>query len=231
MTLLFKAASEGQEVAVLSERRAATGGVSYLWTGALGVQPMLAAALALLFAPLMLVIGLLIYIEDGGPVFFVQKRVGRGGLLFPCVKFRSMRPTAEAELAALLDRDPAARLEWEQTQKLQSDPRVTRIGAALRRHSLDEIPQLFNVLIGQMELVGPRPIVPAEIKRYGRRFSAYCAVRPGLTGLWQVNGRSDTSYRRRVAIDVCYARNKSPALDLLILAATAPIVIFGRGSY
>lgn len=227
MTLLFKAVSEDQEVAVRPTIR----GPSYLWTGALGVQPVLAAALLLLFAPLMLVLALLIYIEDGKPVFFVQKRVGRGGLLFPCVKFRSMRPTAEAELAALLDRDAEARQEWEQTQKLQSDPRVTRIGAMLRRHSLDEIPQLFNVVVGQMELVGPRPIVPAEIKRYGRRFPAYCAVRPGLTGLWQVNGRSDTSYRRRVAIDVCYSRNKSPALDLTILLATVPIVLFGRGSY
>jgi exopolysaccharide production protein ExoY len=176
-------------------------------------------------------LSLFIYVEDGGPVFFVQQRVGKGGRLFPCIKFRSMHVQAEKELEGLLAMDPAARYEWAATQKLQCDPRVTKVGAILRRHSLDELPQLLNVLFGHMELVGPRPIVPAEVERYGRRIAAYCAVRPGLTGLWQVNGRSDTSYRRRVAIDVVYARTKSPALDIRILAATGPIVLFGRGSY
>lgn len=195
------------------------------------VQSVLALLLLIAVAPVMVATAVLIFIEDGGPVFFVQKRVGRGGRLFPCVKFRSMQPNAEADLAALLQTSPDARREWAETQKLQVDPRVTRIGSILRRYSLDELPQLMNVAVGHMEFVGPRPIVPSETVRYGRRIAAYCAVKPGLTGLWQISGRSNVRYRRRIAIDVIYARNKSAALDLKIVLATAPAVLFSRGSY
>ena len=195
------------------------------------VQGLLATALLLFLLPLLLVVGLLIFVEDGGPVIFIQHRVGRGGRAFPCVKLRTMRMGAESELEAILARDPAARMEWAATQKLQVDPRVTRIGLVLRRLSLDEVPQLINVLLGHMNIVGPRPIVPAEIPRYGRRFSAYCSTRPGLTGLWQVSGRSDVSYRSRVALDVLYAKSRSPIFDLKILLVTVKIVLGRRGSY
>jgi exopolysaccharide production protein ExoY len=190
------------------------------------------ALLALVFlAPVMLAVALVIYLQDGGPVVFAHRRIGREGRHFRCLKFRSMAVDAEARLQEVLARDPLARVEWEQDHKLRNDPRVTRLGAFLRRTSLDELPQLFNVLRGEMSLVGPRPIVDAEIVKYGRHFQQYCAVRPGITGLWQVNGRNDTSYRSRVAMDCLYARRRSLVLDAYIIAATVPAVLARRGSY
>ena len=184
-----------------------------------------------LFAPLMLLTALMIILQDGGPILFGHTRVGRGGRAFKCFKFRSMVVDAEARLQSLLDRDPQARQEWAANQKMRVDPRVTAFGALLRKASIDELPQLFNVLRGEMSIVGPRPIVRAEIVRYGHDYSYYCAVRPGITGLWQVSGRNDVSYRERVALDVRYARCRSLGLNLSIILRTIPAVLLRKGSY
>jgi lipopolysaccharide/colanic/teichoic acid biosynthesis glycosyltransferase len=182
-------------------------------------------------APLMLIISLLIYLEDGGPVLFAQSRQGFGGRSFRCYKFRSMGVDSESRFHDYLTQHPEARAEWNRHHKLKNDPRITAVGGFLRKCSLDELPQLLNILKGEMTFIGPRPIVQAEVVRYGRYYRYYCAVRPGLTGLWQVSGRNDASYRSRVAMDVVYARSKTPILDLRILFATIPAVLFRRGSY
>lgn len=192
----------------------------------------LIALVALIFlAPLMITVAFLVYAQDGGPAIFAHKRLGKGGRHFRCLKFRSMAMDAEERLAELLARDPVARAEWEKDHKLRDDPRVTKLGAFLRKSSLDELPQLLNVLRGEMSLVGPRPIVDAEVPKYGRRFRHYCAVKPGITGLWQVSGRNDTSYRSRVAMDCIYAERRSALLDAKIMVATVPAVLLSRGSY
>jgi lipopolysaccharide/colanic/teichoic acid biosynthesis glycosyltransferase len=190
------------------------------------------ALLALIFIiPLLATIAVAIKLADGGPVLFSHRRIGRDGQPFGCLKFRSMVVDAEERLARLLAVDELARQEWLKDHKLRDDPRVTPLGSFLRRSSLDELPQLFNVLRGEMSIVGPRPIVQAEVARYGRRFASYCAVRPGITGLWQVSGRNDVSYRRRVACDVVYARRKSLGRDVFIIVWTVPAVLKGQGSY
>jgi undecaprenyl-phosphate galactose phosphotransferase len=188
------------------------------------------AVLALIFlSPLLLAIA--VYVKaDGGPALYEQTRIGRGGRHFRCWKFRTMVVGAEQRLLALLASDPAAAAEWAETQKLTSDPRVTGIGAVLRRTSLDELPQLLNVLHGDMSLVGPRPITDAEVERYADDIATYCAVRPGVTGLWQVSGRSQTSYAHRVQLDVRYVRNWSLLWDLSILLRTIPAVLSRRGA-
>lgn len=192
----------------------------------------LLAFLALVFvAPLMLAVALAIWLQDRGPVLFAHRRIGRGGRSFYCLKFRSMALDAEARLAELLAADPDAHAEWARDHKLRNDPRITPLGVFLRQSSLDELPQLVNVLRGDMNLVGPRPIVDAEISRYGRRFERYCAVKPGITGLWQISGRNDVSYRSRVAMDCLYAKSKSPLLDAWVLVATIPAVLLRKGSY
>jgi lipopolysaccharide/colanic/teichoic acid biosynthesis glycosyltransferase len=185
----------------------------------------------LVLAPVMILIAMAVFCHDGGPVVFAHRRVGRNGRSFPCFKFRSMAADAERRLNELLANDPAARAEWEKDHKLRNDPRVTRLGAFLRKSSLDELPQIFNVLRGEMRLVGPRPIVDAEIKKYGHRFKHYCAVKPGITGLWQVSGRNDVSYRARVAMDCLYAQRHNVALDMKVLALTVPAVLMRKGSY
>lgn len=195
------------------------------------VNRVLALALIIFLLPLLVAVALAVWTQDKGPVFFAQRRLGLGGRSFRCLKFRTMAVDAEARLASLLSRDPFARAEWERDHKLRKDPRVTPIGSFLRKSSLDELPQLFNVLRGEMNLVGPRPIVEAEICRYGRRYAHYCSVRPGITGLWQVSGRNDVSYRTRVAMDSLYATRRSLGLDLYILATTIPVVLARRGSY
>lgn len=196
------------------------------------VLDVLLASGALIFlGPVMLLVGLAIKIQDGGPVFFGHQRLGYRGRSFSCWKFRSMVMDADVRLAELLASDPAARREWEADHKLRRDPRVTWLGRFIRTSSLDELPQLFNVLIGEMSLVGPRPIVAGEIHRYGRWFRDYCAVRPGITGLWQVSGRNNVTYRQRVAMDVVYARTRSVRLYLTLIAATVPAVLMRRGSY
>jgi exopolysaccharide production protein ExoY len=193
---------------------------------------MLGALIVLAIAfPVMVLVALAVKATSRGPVLFAHRRVGRGGRRFACLKFRTMAVDADAQLKALLDRDPAARAEWQSCQKLRRDPRVTSIGRFLRRTSLDELPQVFNVLLGDMSLVGPRPIVESEIPRYGRHFAVYCRVRPGVTGLWQVQRHAGTSYRRRVAFDVAFARGRSLRLYLVILARTVPAVLSGKGAW
>ncbi len=181
-------------------------------------------------APVLVVIAVAVRTQDGGSPIFVHHRLGRGGVLFPCLKFRSMVIDSQARLDELLATDPMAAAEWARDQKLRNDPRITQLGQWLRKTSLDELPQLFNVLAGQMNLVGPRPIVESEVWRYGRYYSLYCIVRPGITGLWQVSGRNDLSYRRRVVLDTVYARSRSLAVDLAIMLRTVPAMLSGRGS-
>lgn len=190
------------------------------------------AALALIaLLPVLLVVFLLVKLTSRGPGIFVQQRVGRRGVLFPCLKFRTMVVDADEALAAVLAQSSRAREQWARDQKLRDDPRITWIGALLRKSSLDELPQLFNILAGQMSVVGPRPIVTSEISRYGARFSSYCSVRPGLTGLWQVSGRNDISYSSRVRLDSLYARKRSFALNVSICLRTVPAVLSKSGSY
>jgi len=189
-----------------------------------------AVILLIVLLPVLLIVTLVVVVTDPGPVFFAHRRVGRDGRTFPCLKFRSMYVGAEEKLAAILQADPALRAQWIKNHKLESDPRITPIGAFLRLTSLDELPQLINVIRGDMSLVGPRPIVAAEVPRYGRFIASYYSVRPGLTGLWQVSGRSLTTYRRRVAMDVIYVRSKSLFLDIKLIVATVPAVLAGRGS-
>jgi undecaprenyl-phosphate galactose phosphotransferase len=188
-----------------------------------------AAVLVLLFAPLL--IGLAVCVRrDGGPAFYRHRRIGAGGRSFGCIKFRTMVTDSDRVLDQLLATDTAAAAEWAATQKLRNDPRVTRLGRFLRRSSLDELPQLFNVLRGEMSLVGPRPIVQAEVARYGDGIEYYYETKPGLTGLWQVSGRSDTSYQRRVRLDVWYVRNWTLWHDVAILLKTIPAVFLQRGA-
>ena len=182
-------------------------------------------------SPLFLIVALMLR-ADGGPAFFAHQRVGRGGKLFGCLKFRSMVIDSQTRLEALLASDPAARAEWEATRKLKNDPRITPIGRFLRSTSLDELPQLINVLRGEMSLVGPRPVQEAEIDRYyGASAAHYMAVRPGITGLWQVSGRSETSYESRVALDVAYVSRPSLLADLSILLRTPVAVVSRRGAH
>jgi undecaprenyl-phosphate galactose phosphotransferase len=189
-----------------------------------------ALILGLLFLPLILAIIALIRIE-GEPILFWHKRIGRNGRIFHCVKFRTMVRNAEHVLRHLLNEHPELRDEWTKNFKLRNDPRITMTGRVLRLTSLDELPQLWNVLRGEMSLVGPRPVVRAELLRYGRNASRYLAVKPGLTGLWQVKGRNDTTYRRRVAMDKFYVQNQSILLDFYILAATPTAVLRRNGAY
>jgi Undecaprenyl-phosphate galactose phosphotransferase WbaP len=182
--------------------------------------------------PLVLTIALMIAITSRGPVLYGQKRLGKNGREFVAWKFRSMVCDADERLELYLAAHPALQEEWRLTRKLRNDPRVTWIGALLRRSSLDELPQLWNVLRGEMSLVGPRPIVRDEIPRYGEEgYRLYIKTRPGLSGLWQVSGRSDTSYRERVALDSYYVHNWSVWLDLVILARTLRVVFLGKGAY
>jgi len=195
-----------------------------------GLDIACALGLAMVFSPVLVAAAVLLGRSDG-PVLFTQSRLGRGGREFPVYKFRTMVPNAAALLEDVLARDPALRAEWEQTFKLKNDPRVTPIGRFLRKTSLDELPQLWNILRGDMSLVGPRPIEPFEIAKYGRHARHYFAQRPGLTGLWQVSGRSDASYARRVALDAYYAKNRSLRLDLAIVLKTIKVVLTGNGAY
>jgi lipopolysaccharide/colanic/teichoic acid biosynthesis glycosyltransferase len=188
-----------------------------------------AVVLAILFSPLMITAS--IVLARTGGVIYRHKRVGFGGKTFECLKFRTMVPDADQLLHEILAEDDTLKAEWLQGHKLRRDPRVTPIGHFLRRTSLDELPQLWNVLRGEMSLVGPRPVTREELLRYGRASAAYLAVKPGITGLWQTMGRNDTDYRRRVAIDVYYVRNQTLLLDTYILAKTVRVVLAGDGAY
>lgn len=188
-----------------------------------------ATFLLALLLPLLGVVALLVSM-DGGPVFFRHKRVGRGGKTFGCLKFRTMIQDAEDTLKDYLALHPEAAEEWEKTRKLSFDPRITTIGKALRSSSIDELPQLINVIKGDMSLIGPRPITAEELDLYGSKAEYYKAVRPGITGLWQVNGRNDLSYEQRMAMDVEYVKNWSLLLDARILLRTPRVVLSREGA-
>jgi exopolysaccharide production protein ExoY len=191
-----------------------------------------AIALIIVVLPLVCLIILTIILNGQRP-FYSHVRIGRGGRQFGCLKFTTMRRDADATLAQLLQHDPAAKLEWETNRKLRRDPRITRIGRILRATSLDELPQLINVLVGQMSLVGPRPVTHAELTEfYGPlETAAYSSIRPGLTGLWQVSGRSEVGYESRVALDTLYAQRLSLRTDLMILVRTIDVVVRQRGAW
>lgn len=189
------------------------------------------AASVLLVFLLPVMLALYVWVRaDGGPAFYGHERIGRDGRRFQCWKFRSMHVNGDIILAATLEACPKARAEWAQRQKLSHDPRVTAAGRLLRKSSLDELPQLFNVLGGTMSLIGPRPIVAAELLRYGHRGAAYLRCRPGITGLWQVSGRSRTTYARRVALDSVYAKRQGFLLDAHVLLKTVPVVLLRHGA-
>ncbi|TIM51390.1 MAG: sugar transferase [Mesorhizobium sp.] len=176
-------------------------------------------------------VALLVKFSDGGPIFYGHSRIGRGGRIFPCLKFRTMVQDGERVLAAYLAANPDANAEWTATRKLKNDPRVTRVGAVLRKLSLDELPQIINILQGDMSLVGPRPVVRDELEIYGSSAVYYLKSRPGLTGLWQVSGRNDVSYDSRVAFDRHYVENWSLFEDIRIIIKTVPAVWMSRGCY
>ena len=190
-----------------------------------------ASFLVLVLAPLLLYLVWRIRKEDGGPAFFVQERVGRYGRSFPCLKFRSMVQDAEERLDTYLADDPRRAAEYARNFKLRHDPRVTRTGKFLRRTSLDELPQLFNVLRGQMSLVGPRPLLSRELERYGENVALYRQIRPGITGLWQVSGRSETTFADRANLDAWYVKNWSLWYDIVILLRTIKVVVDRNGAY
>lgn len=189
-----------------------------------------AAVLLILASPAMIVIAIMIRRSSGGSALFAHYRVGLHGELFRCLKFQTMVNNADSVLEELLRQDPAAKAQWERDQKLLVDPRITPIGQFLRKSSLDELPQLFNVLRGEMNLVGPRPIVVPELSRYGTEKRHYLSVKPGMTGLWQVSGRNLLSYGHRVELDRRYVIHRSLWLDLNILFKTVRVVLSGYGA-
>jgi exopolysaccharide production protein ExoY len=190
----------------------------------------IALVLLAVLAPLMAMISITIRLSGSQSILFAHHRVGQHGLLFRCFKFQTMVDNAEQVLEELLARDPAAKAQWLRDQKLENDPRITRIGHFLRKSSLDELPQLLNVLRGEMNLVGPRPIVVRELERYGTEKRHYLSVKPGMTGLWQVSGRNLTSYGQRVQLDRQYVIRRSVWLDFYILARTVWVVFSGHGA-
>ncbi|MBE0963579.1 sugar transferase, partial [Escherichia coli] len=169
--------------------------------------------------------------KDGGPAIYSHERIGKGGKIFKCLKFRSMVTNSKEVLEDLLSKDIQAKQEWEATFKLKNDPRITKIGHFLRRTSLDELPQLFNVLKGEMSLVGPRPIITAELEKYNDEVAYYLLSKPGMTGLWQVSGRSDVDYETRVYLDTWYVKNWSMWNDIAILFKTIGVVLKKDGAY
>lgn len=184
----------------------------------------------ILFSPIFLIVMPMI-MRDGGSAFYGHTRIGKNGRAFKCWKFRSMVMNGDDVLKKHLAENEEARKEWEADFKLRNDPRITKIGHFLRKTSLDELPQFWNVLIGEMSLVGPRPVVADEQKYYGDNFKVYLSVKPGVTGLWQVSGRNNTTYEERVALDVEYVQNRSTFGDIAIMFRTIHVVITGHGAY
>ena len=201
---------------------------SYAGAGKRTFDLVVAVLFLLTAVPVILILALLVALEGGRP-FFGHSRIGRGGQTFRCWKIRTMLPDADARLKHILETDPAAAAEWARDHKLTNDPRITGLGRFLRKSSLDELPQLWNVVRGEMSLVGPRPVTTAELDRYGEVASAYLSVRPGLTGLWQVKGRNSTSYEDRVRLDQEYVQHLGLGEDLKILALTVSVVISQTG--
>jgi exopolysaccharide production protein ExoY len=195
------------------------------------IDIILAISGIVLLAPLLIICFVATVMTSPGPALFRHRRVGFNGKHFDCLKFRTMVTDAPERLRQLLDSDPVAAAEWTANRKLRYDPRVTAIGAILRKSSLDELPQLFNVLRGDMSIVGPRPVTEEELVMYSGAINAYLACRPGITGLWQVSGRSTTTYNKRIACDTFYAHNWSMTLDAKILIVTIPALLVSDGAY
>jgi lipopolysaccharide/colanic/teichoic acid biosynthesis glycosyltransferase len=188
--------------------------------------------LGLLFLlPALFVVALLVKSYDNGPILYKQTRIGLNGKTFGCYKFRSMRTDSAERLAQILATSPEAKAEWDRDHKFKNDPRITPIGRFIRKTSLDEFPQLWNVIKGEMSLIGPRPIVACEVKKYAKSFRYYTSTKPGISGMWQVSGRNETTYSRRVALDRLYAKKYGVLIYLYILVATIPAVLFQKGSY
>jgi len=183
--------------------------------------------------PLFLIISLLIKLSSRGPIFFLQKRIGKNNIPFKCIKFRTMHPEAKDILENLLMKDPVFKREFEKTHKIKNDPRITYIGKLLRKTSLDELPQFFNVIKGEMSIVGPRPIVKEEQIKYGKKLSKVLSIKPGITGLWQVSGRNNLTYKKRVKLDLIYIKNYNLLMDLRIIFRTFGVILFplDRGAY
>lgn len=189
----------------------------------------IALAALLLFWPVMLVAAVLVLVGSPGPIIYTHPRIGRDGKVFGCLKFRTMKCNSDNLLHALLNESPALNAEWQVARKLRKDPRTTAVTRFLRRYSIDELPQILNVLRGEMSIVGPRPLATDEVHFYGGRFSTYCSVRPGITGLWTVSGRNDVTFHRRVELDCEYARMRSLRSDMWIIFRTVPVVFRGTG--
>ena len=185
------------------------------------------------FLPLFIIIALLIKLSSRGPIFFLQKRIGKNNVQFKCIKFRTMYPEAKDILENLLMKDSLLKKEFEETHKIKNDPRITPIGKLLRKSSLDELPQFINVLRGEMSIIGPRPIVKDEKKKYGKNLKKILLIKPGITGLWQVSGRNNLTYKRRVLLDLNYVENYNLLMDLRILFRTFGVILFplDRGAY
>jgi len=192
-------------------------------------------SLILLFSPLVLlivgIVAVMVMFSSPGPIFYSHRRIRKHGAFFSMWKFRTMCVNSAEVLEEYLSHHPEARAEWNSTHKLRHDPRITPAGSFLRRYSLDELPQLWNVLVGHMSLVGPRPIVAAEVEKYADSFECYCRVKPGLTGLWQVSGRSELTYEERVALDCYYVNHWSLRMDIKILLKTFAAVLKQDGAY
>lgn len=221
-----RALIRGEKPGLVQDERPAIGGT---WKRCFDICGALAGLIAL--SPLLLMLAAMVKLSDGGSVFYRHGRIGRNGKVFDCLKFRTMVPNGDEVLSAYLAEDAEAREEWLATRKLKHDPRVTRLGTVLRRLSLDELPQILNILQGDMSIVGPRPVVKKELELYGKAASYYLNSRPGLTGLWQISGRNDVSYDQRVAYDMHYVENWSIAFDVKIILRTLPAVCMARGSY
>ena len=195
---------------------------------------LLFSLLFLIFSlPLFLIISLLIKLSSRGPIFFLQERIGKNNLPFKCIKFRTMYPEAKDIMENILMKDKNLKKEFEETHKLKNDPRITSIGKLLRKTSLDELPQFINVLKGEMSIVGPRPIVKDEKKKYGENLKKVLAIKPGITGLWQVSGRNNLTYKKRVMLDLNYVKNYNLLMDINILIRTFGVILFplDRGAY
>ena len=183
--------------------------------------------------PFFILISLLIKLSSRGPIFFLQERIGRNNISFKCIKFRTMHPEAKDILENLLMKDNKLRMEFEKTHKIKNDPRITTIGKLLRKTSLDELPQFINVLKGEMSIIGPRPIVNKEKKKYGKNLKRVLSIKPGITGLWQVSGRNNLTYKTRVKLDLNYTENYNFLMDVRILIRTIGVILFplDRGAY
>ena len=195
---------------------------------------LLFSSIILIFGlPIFLIIASLIKLSSRGPIFYLQERIGKNKKTFNCIKFRTMHPEAEDILENLITNNEKLRKEFEETHKLKNDPRITNIGKFLRKTSLDEIPQFLNVIKMEMSIIGPRPIVKKEIQKYGKLYNKVISIKPGISGLWQVSGRNNLSYKRRVILDCLYVDNISPLLDLRIIIRTFGVIFFpnDRGAY